>query len=68
MMQGMIQPKEIAMFGILADAIRIAARQHEPKQGWDAPGHWKAEDHRTSAERRRDAEQMRRMLRRTGIL
>jgi hypothetical protein len=53
------------MFGILAKAFNIATRTDHR---WNAPPNWIDHDHRTRAQKERDAQQQRRMLRQTGIL
>lgn len=53
------------MFRIFADTLRLASRANG---NWDAPRHWVDHDHRTRAEKERDAQEHRRWLRQTGIL
>lgn len=53
------------MFGILAKALHIASRTEDR---WTAPSHWVDHDHRTHAEKQRDAQDRRRLLRGTGLL
>lgn len=53
------------MFGILAKALQTATRT---ERTWDAPRHWVNHDHRTRAQKERDAQERRRWLRQTGIL
>lgn len=53
------------MFGILAKSLGIAAGTDGR---WDAPDHWQDHDRRTRAEKERDAQDRRRMLRQTGMM
>ena len=53
------------MLDIFAKTFRTATRTDKK---WDAPAHFRTQDHRTSAERHRDMEDQRRWLRQTGIL
>lgn len=53
------------MFGILAKSLKIASRHNH---SWDAPSHWQEHDHRTRAQKERDAQERRRMLRLTGMM
>lgn len=53
------------MFGIFANALKVASRTDRE---WNAPQHWEVHDHRTRAEKERDAQERRRMLRQTGMM
>lgn len=53
------------MLGIISKSLNIATRT---EREWDAPHHWVDHDHRTRAQRERDALEQRRWLRHTGIL
>lgn len=53
------------MFGILAKSLKIATRTNDR---WGAPDHWQDHDHRTRAQKERDAHERRRMLRQTGMM
>ncbi len=53
------------MFSILAKALNIATlTEHR----WNAPQHWVDHDHRTRAQKERDAQEQRRLLRQSGWL